>query len=82
MSVANMVRHRNSSALTNERQYTLKKQERAAQREIRENEKKGTMMQCEHCNEPQSKGNISRHKRACKRTKDNVGRGTWTANSR
>ena len=51
-------------------------------REIIENEKKGTMIQCEHCNERQSKGNISRHKRACKRTKDNVGRGNWTANSR
>ena len=80
--MANMARHRKSCALKNERQYTLKEEERVVQREIIENEKKGTMIQCEHCNEPQSKGNISRHKRACKRTKDNVGRGNWTANSR
>ena len=72
----NMARHRKLCALKNEKQYSLKEEERVAQCEIRENEKKGTMIQYEHCNETQSAGNIRRHKRACKRTKDNVGRGT------
>ena len=79
--MAIMARHRKSCALKNERQYALKEEERVAQREIIENEKKRTMIQCEHCNEPQSKANINRHKRACKRTKDSAGRGNWTANS-
>ena len=43
-SLANMARHRKSCALKNERQYTLKEEERFAQREIIENEKKGTMI--------------------------------------
>jgi len=76
-----MARHRKSCALKNERQYTLKEEEKAAQRKIRENEKKGIMIKCEHCSEPQSKTNISKHQRACKRTKDNVGRVNRTANS-
>ena len=80
-SVANMARRRKSCALKNERQYTLKEEEIAAQRKIRENENKGIMIKCEHCDEPKSKTNISRHKRACKRTKDNVGRVNRTANS-
>ena len=76
-----MARHRKSCALKNERQYTLKEEVKAAQRKIRENENKGIMINCEHCNEPKSKTNISRHKRACKRTNDNVRRVNRTAHS-
>jgi len=59
----------------------LKEEEKAAQRKIRENEKKGIMIKCEHYNESKTKANISRHKRACRRIKDKVGRGNWTARS-
>ena len=78
--MANMARYRKSCALKNERQYTLMEEEKAAQRKIRENENKGIMIKCEHCDEPKSKTNISRHKKTCKRTKDNVGRVNRTAN--
>ena len=76
-----MARHRKSYALKNERQYTLKEEEKTAQRKIRENENRGIMIICEHCNEPKSKANVGRHKRAWKRTKDNVWKGNSTANS-
>ena len=79
--MANMTRHRKSCALKNERQYTLKEEEKAAQCKIRENENKGIMIKCEHCNELKSKINISRHKRTCKRTKDNIGKDNRRRNS-
>ena len=63
-----MAHHRKSCALKNERKYTLKEVERVALHGIREKEKKWIMIQCEHGNEPQPKGNISR--------------GNWTSNSR
>ena len=68
-SVANMAHYRKLCALKNKRQYTSKEEEKAPQCEIRENEKKGIMIKCACCNEPKSKANISKHKRACKRTK-------------
>ena len=40
--MANMAHHRKSCELKNERQYTLKEEERVAQRKIREHEKTGT----------------------------------------
>ena len=76
-----MAHYEKSCALKNERPYTLKEGEKAPQCEIRANEKKGILIECEHFSVQKLKANISRHKKACKRTKDNVGRGNWTANS-
>ena len=49
-SMANIARHRESCALKNERQYALREEEKVSQRKVRENENKGIIIKCEHCN--------------------------------
>ena len=50
--------------MENERMYTLNNEQNNKQQ--REHEKKGELIQCELCNDFRSKSNISRYRRTCK----------------
>ena len=81
-SIANMARHRKSCRLRNKRQYTLMEEERAVQKDKRENEIKGDMIMCELCSQPSSRANISRHRRICEGKEANIEMGNQMADSR
>ena len=80
-SIANMARHRESCGLRNESQFTLTEEERAVQKEKRENEIKGDLIICELCSQPRSRANVSRHRRICKGKQANIETGNRTADS-
>ena len=80
-SIANMARHRKSCGLRNESQFTLTEEERAVQKEKRENEIKRDLIICELCSQPRSRANVSRHRRICKGKQANIETGNRTADS-
>ena len=60
-SVANMVRHKRTCAIGNERMCTLNEDQKGTYQENIENEKKGKFTRCELCTDFRSKTNISRY---------------------
>ena len=63
MMMMMMMIARKSCGFRNERQYILSEEERAAQKEKRENEIKGDLIICKLCSQPRSRANVSRHRR-------------------